>query len=80
VRVLAHSFTLLANELGDPRAGNMIVLGALLEIAAVLPDASVDAALRRLVTNPRWLELDQLALARGRKLYRESPAEKRRKT
>ena len=79
VRVLAHPFTHLADELGDPRVGNMIVLGALLEIAAVLPDASVDAALRRLVTNPRWLELDRLALARGRSLYRKLPTEIRQK-
>jgi hypothetical protein len=53
----------------------MIVLGVLLEIAAVLPQASVDAALRRLIANPRWVELDQRALARGRDLYRESQAE-----
>lgn len=70
----AHPFTLLADELGDPRAGNMIVLGMLLEIVAVLPDASVDASLRRLVTNPRWIDLDLRAIARGRELYRESPA------
>jgi 2-oxoisovalerate ferredoxin oxidoreductase beta subunit len=52
----------------------MIVLGMLLEIVAVLPDASVDASLRRLVTNPRWIDLDLRAIARGRELYRESPA------
>jgi 2-oxoisovalerate ferredoxin oxidoreductase beta subunit len=74
VHVLARPFTLLADELGDPRAGNMIVLGALLEIAAVLPQASVDAALRRLITNPRWVDLDLRALARGRELLRESQA------
>jgi len=75
VHVLARPFTLLADELGDARAANMIVLGVLLEIAAVLPQASVDAALRRLIANPRWVELDQRALARGRDLYRESQAE-----
>ena len=53
----------------------MIMLGALLEIAGVLPQASVDAALRRLVKNPRWVELDERALARGRVLYKESLAE-----
>jgi 2-oxoisovalerate ferredoxin oxidoreductase beta subunit len=72
--VLARPFTRLADELGDARAGNMIVLGALLEIASVLPEASVAAALRRLVKNPKWVELDERALARGRELYRESVA------
>ena len=49
VHVLAMPFTRLADELGDARAGNMVMLGALLEIADVLPQASIDAALRRLV-------------------------------
>jgi 2-oxoisovalerate ferredoxin oxidoreductase beta subunit len=75
VHVLARPFTQMANELGDARAGNMLMLGVLLEIAAVLPDASVDAALRRLVKNPRWVALDERALARGRELYKESVKE-----
>ncbi len=72
VHVLAHSFTHVADELGDARAGNMVMLGALLEITAVLPEASIDAALRRLVKSPKWVALDERALARGRELYRES--------
>jgi 2-oxoisovalerate ferredoxin oxidoreductase beta subunit len=75
VHVLARPFTQLANELGDARTSNMVMLGVLLEIAAVLPQASLDAALRRLVKNPHWLELDERALTRGRELYRESLAE-----
>jgi Pyruvate/2-oxoacid:ferredoxin oxidoreductase gamma subunit len=50
----------------------MVMLGALLEITAVLPEASIAAALRRLVANPKWVDLDERALARGRELYRES--------
>ena len=72
MHVLARPFTLLADELGDTRAGNMVMLGALLEITAVLPQASVDDALRRLITNQKWLDLDRRALARGRELLRES--------
>ena len=75
LHVLALPFTQLAHQLGDARAANMIMLGALLEIAGVLPEASIHAALRRLVRNPRWIELDERALARGRALYRESYAE-----
>jgi Pyruvate/2-oxoacid:ferredoxin oxidoreductase gamma subunit len=72
VHVLALPFTELADELGDKRAANMVMLGALLEIAGVLPRASVSDALCRLVKNPRWVELDERALARGRELYSRS--------
>ena len=72
VRVLALPFTHVADELGDSRAANMVILGALLELSGALPQASIDAALRRLVKNPRWRELDERALARGRELFRES--------
>lgn len=72
VQTLARQFTHAADELGDARAGNMVMLGALLEISGALPEASVDAALVRLVKSPRWLELDARALERGRELMRES--------
>ena len=72
VHVLARPFTQIANELGDTRAANMAMLGALLECTGALPQESVDEALRRLVKNARWLELDEQALARGRELVRES--------
>jgi len=72
VHVLVRPFTHLADELGDARAGNMVMLGVLLEITGVLPEASVDAALRRLIRNPKWVELDERALGRGRELYKES--------
>ena len=73
--MLALPFTQIADELGDQRVGNMVMLGVLLEVTGVLPDASIDAALRRLVKNPRWVELDERALARGRALLRQSLAE-----
>ena len=72
VRTLAFPFTQIADQLGEPRVANMVILGTLLEITGVLPQASVDAALHRLVKHPRWLEIDERALARGRELYRES--------
>jgi Pyruvate/2-oxoacid:ferredoxin oxidoreductase gamma subunit len=72
VHVLACPFTRLADELGDSRAGNMVMLGALLEISGVVHEVNIDAALRRLVKSPRWMELNGRALARGRELYRES--------
>lgn len=75
VNVLALNFTRAADELGDPRAANMVMLGALLEISRALPQASIDAALRRLVKSERWYQLDERALARGRELYRQSRIE-----
>jgi 2-oxoisovalerate ferredoxin oxidoreductase beta subunit len=72
VRVLTRPFTQIANELGNPRASNMVMLGAMLEITGVLQDVNIDAALGRLVKNPRWTELNKRALARGRELVREA--------
>jgi len=53
----------------------MIMLGALLEIATVLPQPSIDAALRKLVKHAKWVELDERALARGRELFLNSSRE-----
>jgi len=72
VHVLACPFTQVADELGDARACNMVMLGALLEIAGVLQDVNIDAAFKRLVKSPRWMELNGRALAKGRALYMES--------
>ena len=72
VRALAFPFTQIADELGEPRVANMVILGTLLEITGVLPQASVDSALHRLVKHTKWLEIDERALARGRELFRAS--------
>jgi 2-oxoisovalerate ferredoxin oxidoreductase beta subunit len=75
VRVMAMPFTHAADELGDPRVCNMVMLGAVLEATGSLPQVSVDAALRRLVKHAKWIELDERAIERGRALYRECPEE-----
>ncbi len=72
VHVLALPFTQAADKLGSARACNMVMLGALLEIIGVLGSANVGAALRSLVKNPRWVELDERALTQGRQLFKES--------
>ncbi len=74
VHELSIPFTHVADEIGDARITNMVMLGALLEITGALPQASVDSALRRLVKSARWYELDERALERGRELYRGSLA------
>jgi Pyruvate/2-oxoacid:ferredoxin oxidoreductase gamma subunit len=72
VQVMALPFSRLADELGDPRISNMIMLGTLLEITGVLSQASIDAALRSLVKHAKWVDLDERAIARGKELFRES--------
>lgn len=72
VRVIAAPFTQVADEIGDARITNMVMLGALLECTgSSLPDSAVEGALRRLVKSSRWLELDLKALQRGRRLAAE---------
>jgi Pyruvate/2-oxoacid:ferredoxin oxidoreductase gamma subunit len=72
LHALAFPFTQIADQLGQARVANMVILGTLLEITGVLPQTSVDAALHRLVKHSKWLEIDERALTRGRELYRES--------
>lgn len=74
VHELSIPFTHVADEIGDARITNMVMLGALLEITNAVPQSSVDAALRRMVKSQRWFELDERALDRGRELYRDSLA------
>jgi len=71
VHALAVPFTHVADELGDPRCANMVMLGALLEIAGAVPQDSVDTALRKLVKSTRWVALDEKALERGRELAKQ---------
>ncbi|HUB30031.1 MAG TPA: 2-oxoacid:acceptor oxidoreductase family protein, partial [Terracidiphilus sp.] len=68
VHVLARPFLEVANKLGDARAANMVMLGAVAEISGAVPQPHIDAALRRLVRNPKWIELDERAMAKGREL------------
>jgi 2-oxoisovalerate ferredoxin oxidoreductase beta subunit len=69
VRVVAAPFTHIADEIGDPRITNMVMLGALLKcIGFTLPESAVEGALKRLVKSSRWLELDLKAVQRGRML------------
>jgi 2-oxoisovalerate ferredoxin oxidoreductase beta subunit len=72
IHVVARSFTHLAADLGNAKAANMVMLGALLQATNVLPEASIAAALHRMIKNPKWVELDERALSLGRNLLRDS--------
>ena len=64
VKLVTVPATRIADELGELRVANMILLGAWLEATGVLTTEEIVGALKRLVS-ARWLELDQQALARG---------------
>ena len=66
VHAMALPFTQMADELGAAKAGNIVMLGALLEATGMLAQEQVTAALRKLVKSSRWMEIDMAALARGR--------------
>jgi len=68
VKIVAAPFAELADALGNPRAANMVMLGAMLETAHLPLEREIAEALRGLVQNERWLELDKAAIARGRQI------------
>jgi len=71
VQAIVLPFTKLADELGTAKAGNVVMLGALLEATGMLAQEPVIAALRKLVKSPRWLDIDLAALARGQEAARK---------
>jgi 2-oxoisovalerate ferredoxin oxidoreductase beta subunit len=72
IRVIARPFDLLANGLGETRAANMVMLGALLEATDVLTEENIDDVLGVMVKSPKWLEIDRKAIALGRHFVREA--------
>ena len=74
VRVIPIASTAIADQLGSPKVGNMVMLGALLEATGMLPDSALERALHRLVKRERWYELDRAALQAGRAVVRRMTA------
>jgi len=74
VNFIVQPFTELGDQLGDARAGNVVMLGALLEAADLMNERYIDAALARLVKSEGWLAIDRKALARGKELFQEMEA------
>ncbi len=66
VTLIAAPFTQFADELGAAKAGNIAMLGALLEAAHLPFENRIPDVLRRLVRSQKWLEIDLAALERGR--------------
>jgi Pyruvate/2-oxoacid:ferredoxin oxidoreductase gamma subunit len=63
----------LADQLGDPKVGNIVMLGALLEATGLLEPEQIVSALRALVKNKKYLDLDLLALQLGQDELRRQP-------
>jgi Pyruvate/2-oxoacid:ferredoxin oxidoreductase gamma subunit len=72
VNSLTVSFTQIADGIGDPRVGNIVTLGALMQVAQIVGDEQVDAALAHTVKSARWLELDRKALVAGKQAARQA--------
>jgi 2-oxoisovalerate ferredoxin oxidoreductase beta subunit len=72
VHYVVLPFTKIADDLGEARAGNIVMLGALLEVTNMLNGEAVDAALLAHVKSARWLEIDRRALQAGREAARET--------
>jgi Pyruvate/2-oxoacid:ferredoxin oxidoreductase gamma subunit len=73
LRMIALHFSGLADKLGDQKVGNVVMLGALLEATGLLEPDQVADALRALVKNKKYLDLDLAALALGREEVRKEP-------
>jgi len=73
LRVHQVPATHLAEELGDPRVANIVMLGAFIEVDRLVSPTSVRHALRDLLPHRRrqMLELNECALERGMRYIRE---------
>jgi len=70
VKFIVQPFISLADRIGDAKAGNMVMLGAMLAATNLLDDQWIDSALKRLVKSERWLDLDRRAIECGRECVR----------
>jgi 2-oxoisovalerate ferredoxin oxidoreductase beta subunit len=71
VHIVARNFSQAADDIGDSRAANMVMLGAMLETSHPLPLAYIVGALRQLITNLHMIAIDRRALERGAELITE---------
>ena len=69
VQTVIRDFTQLADELGDARAANIVMLGALLEVTGILSEDFILSALERIVRT-RAGRKSTAGHSRGRELAR----------
>jgi len=73
LRAAAIPCTEIADSLGAAKAGNVVMLGALMEATGLLDEGPVDRALQKMVKSDKWYELDLAALEKGREEMRKCP-------
>ena len=66
VRVVAMPVTEIADAMGSGKVANIVMLGALLELADLMDEELVRVVLRKLIKSDKFYQLDVAALARGR--------------
>jgi Pyruvate/2-oxoacid:ferredoxin oxidoreductase gamma subunit len=71
VKFIVQPFVSLADRIGDAKAGNMVMLGAMLAATNLLDGQWIDNALQRLVKSERWLDLDRRAIECGREFVQK---------
>lgn len=73
MRVIELPATDLANDLGNPRVANMILLGAFLEETRVVSKESIIESLKKVLSEEKHhlIEVNILALEKGAKLARK---------
>jgi Pyruvate/2-oxoacid:ferredoxin oxidoreductase gamma subunit len=64
-RVVCVPASEIADKLGSAKVANVVMLAALLEETECLPSETAMAVLEATVKNPKFLELDRLALKAG---------------
>ena len=74
VTLIAAPFSEMADQLGSTEAGNIAMLGGLLQASHVPFEHQVPDALRKLVRSPKRLAVDLAALAQGRQAVRQEVA------
>jgi Pyruvate/2-oxoacid:ferredoxin oxidoreductase gamma subunit len=75
LRMAAIPVTEIADSLGSGKVANIVMLGALLELTESLDEEQIQAALRHLIKNQRYYELDLQALEKGRECARQVAAD-----
>jgi len=75
LRIAAIPATEIADALGSGKVANIVMLGALLELAEAVEEDRIRGALRGLVKNDRFYELDLAALDKGREEARKAAAD-----
>lgn len=63
---------LAADQAGEAKATNMVMLGVVQQALHLLPEPALEHAMHRLIRSQRWLDIDHKALQAGSHCYEEA--------